>query len=174
MTLIELLIVVAIAAVMAAVAIPSFGTFLSNSRFTTYSNTFLTHLHLARSEATKRNARVALCKSANGTNCATSGGWEQGWIVFHDVNNNAQTDTGEAILQSHAAIPALLALQGNPPVANYVSYAPTGGARLTNGAFQAGTLTLCEVSSGGGEARSIVVSSTGRARVQTVTVASCP
>jgi type IV fimbrial biogenesis protein FimT len=174
MTLIELLIVVAIAAVLAAVAIPSFDTLLSSSRFTTYANTYLTHLNLARSEALKRNARVTLCKSADGATCTTSGGWDQGWIVFHDVNNNAQTDLDEAILQSHEAIPAVLALQGNTPVANYVSYAPMGGARLTSGAFQAGTLTLCKVSSGGGEARSIVISSTGRPRVQTTTVASCP
>lgn len=174
MTFVELLIVLSIAAIMLTLAVPSFDAVLQGNRFSTFANAYLTHLHMARSEATKRNARVALCKSADGVSCTTTGSWDQGWIVFHDANNNAQTDSGETILRVNEALPTNWVLQGNTPVANYVSYAAMGGARMTSGAFQAGTLTLCRASPSGGEARSIVISATGRPRVQTANVATCP
>ncbi len=174
MTFVELLVVLAIAAIMLTLAVPSFNDFLQGNRFSTFSNIYLTHLHLARSEASKRNGRVALCKSANGTTCTTSGGWHQGWMVFHDANNNAQADTGEEILRVNEALPTNWSLLGNTPVANYVSYAATGSARTINSAFQAGTLTLCRESTLSGEARAIVVSATGRPRVEKTIAASCP
>ena len=174
MTFVELLVVVAIIAVMLTLALPSFNTLLTGSRFSSYANSYHTDLHLARNEAIRRNARVVLCKSTDGENCATSGRWDQGWIVFHDANNNAQTDIGEEILRVNEGMPANWVLSGNTPVANYISYSPMGGARLKTGAFQAGTLTLCQVSSGETEARSIVISATGRPRVDKGLVSVCP
>jgi type IV fimbrial biogenesis protein FimT len=174
MTFVELLIVLSIAAIMLTLAVPSFDAVLQGSRFSTFANAYLTNLHLARSEATKRNTRVALCKSSDGASCTAAGRWDQGWILFNDINNNAQTDSGETILRVNEALPPNWVLQGNTPVTNYVSYAAMGGARMTSGAFQAGTLTLCRASQSSGEARSIVISATGRPRVQTTSVATCP
>jgi len=173
-TFIELLVTLSIAAILMTLAVPAFDSMLQTNRFATLSNSFLVHLHLARSEATKRNARVALCKSADGATCSTSNDWSQGWIVFHDVNNNAQVNTDEDVLHVHEAIPNSQILRGNTPVANYVSYASMGGARMISGAFQAGTLTLCRPSASSGEARNIVISATGRPRIETVNVATCP
>lgn len=173
-TLIELLVALCIAAILLAVAIPAFDSILQANRFATLSNAFVTNLHMARSEATRRNARVTLCKSSDGASCTNSGYWSQGWIVFHDVNNNAQIDAGEEILRIHEPIASSLVLKGNAPVAHYVSYAAMGGSRMTSGAFQAGTFTLCRQSTMSSEAREIVISATGRPRVQTTTVAACP
>lgn len=173
MTLMELLVTLSIAAILLTVAIPAFDSMLQRNRFATLANDLLTNLHLSRSEATKRNSRVALCKSSDGVSCSGSGHWGQGWIVFHDVNNNAQIDEGEEILRAHESIASNLVLKGNTPVESYVSYAAMGGARLLSGAFQAGTLTLCRESTEGGEAREIVISATGRPRVRTTTVATC-
>jgi type IV fimbrial biogenesis protein FimT len=174
MTFIELLVVLGIVAIMLTLAVPSFDAVLQGNRFSTFANTYLTHLHMARSEATKRNTRVALCKSADGASCTTAGRWDQGWILFNDINNNAQTDSGETILRVNEALPTNWVLQGNTPVTNYVSFTAMGGARMTSGAFQAGTLTLCKASQSSGEARSIVISATGRPRVETTSVAACP
>ncbi len=174
LTFIELLTTIALMAVLLTVAIPAFDTLLTTNRFATSANLYLTSLHLARSEAIKRNARVALCKSADSASCTANGRWDQGWIVFHDVNNNAHVDGGETLIRAYEALPADLALGGNAPVANYVSYAAIGATRLTSGAFQAGTLTICRISAGGGEARQIVISGTGRPRVQQVNVGACP
>jgi type IV fimbrial biogenesis protein FimT len=169
----ELLVSIGIAGILLTLAIPSFTSLMEASRLSTYSNVYLTHLHFARSEALKRNGRVALCKSTDGASCSSGGHWSQGWLVFHDSNNNAQVDSGEAILRVHQALPISLLLKGNLPVADYVSYANSGGSRLTSGAFQAGTVTLCRVSADAGESRRIVISATGRPRVERVEAESC-
>jgi type IV fimbrial biogenesis protein FimT len=172
-TLIELLVVVAVLGVILTVATPNLAGMMVTSGLEAQSNAFLFAVHLTRHEAVKRNARMVLCKSAAGSSCDTSGGWEKGWIIFHDVNNNTAVDAGETIIQRKQALPASFLLRGNSPVSKYVSYTSTGVAKLSSGAFQAGTLTLCSLSSSGGEARQIVISITGRPRVEETTVASC-
>lgn len=97
-TLIELLIVMTVAAVLATIAAPSFKTFMASQRVKSAANEFAMAAILARSEAIKRNGKVVLCVSTSGTGCASSGGWEQGWIAFHDANSNGSADSGEAIV----------------------------------------------------------------------------
>lgn len=173
-TLVELMVVLAIAAILLGVAIPGFASLIHSSRLSAATSDLLVSLHLARSEAIKRNSRTVLCISADGTTCAASGGWQQGWLVFHDANNNAALDAGEAIIHARPAFPDSIRLTGNSTVAKYVSYAPTGGTKSMSGAFQAGTLTVCNVADTSGAARRVVISSTGRPRVARVTLASCP
>jgi type IV fimbrial biogenesis protein FimT len=172
-TLLELLVVVTATLVLLLVAAPSMSAVVNSLRLTSASNNLLSHMHLARSEAIKRNGRVVLCKSADGASCATSGGWEQGWIVFHDTNNNGLLDAGELVIARQQALPAALRLTGNQNVAKYVSFEPTGSTRLVGGGFQAGTLTLCKQSVATNEARQIILNAVGRPRVQKLEIASC-
>lgn len=176
MTLIEFLTALAVLAVLLAVAVPSFHESFLNSKLTSQANGFLSSLLLARSEAIKTNGRVALCKSANGTACVTTGGWHQGWVVFRDANNNASLDAGEIVIQRGDPLADGFSLTGNTNVANYISYTSTGSARLTSGALQAGTLILCRFApTVGGSNRSVVVSGTGRARIESNdNVTTCP
>ena len=174
-SLVELLVVATIAAVLLAITVPSMGAMLNSQRTTSLTHTFLASLHLARSEAIKRNGRAVMCKSATGQQCATAGGWEQGWIVFHDVNNNAQIDPDELIIQHQGPAAAGLRLRGNAPVASYVSYSAVGTAKLMSGAFQAGTFTLCPaVVANGADVRLVVLGGPGRPRVQKGTAINCP
>ena len=53
---------------------------------------------------------------------------------------------------------------GNSLVSSYVSYVPSGEARLASGAFQAGTIQICSGDAG----RKLILSSTGRARIERV------
>ena len=173
-TLVELMVVLAIAAILLGVAIPGFASLIHSSRLSAATSDLLVSLHLARSEAIKRNARTVVCISADSTTCASGGGWHQGWLIFHDANNNAVLDPGEAIIHARQALPDSIRLTGNSTVVKYVSYAPTGGTKSVTGAFQAGTLTVCNVADTSGAARRVVISSTGRPRVARVTLASCP
>lgn len=172
-TLVELLVAVAIAAVLTALAAPSFRDHFTRTRLTTHSSTLQSSLLLARSEAIKRNLRVALCKSANGSICTTSGSWEQGWLVFVDKNNDASRAESESIVMAVGPLSGAFKLVGNSNIANYVSYSPSGATQLTSGAFQAGTFTLCDGESSSGLARKIVISATGRARITQVGATVC-
>jgi type IV fimbrial biogenesis protein FimT len=172
-TLLELLVAVTAAMVLLLVAAPTMSAAVTSAKLTSASNSFLSHIYLARSEAIKRNGRVVLCKSSDGASCAASGGWEQGWIVFHDTNNNGVIDGGELVIARQQALPAAFRLTGNQNVARYVSFEPTGSTRLVGGGFQAGTLTLCRQSVASSEARQIILNAVGRPRVHKLEIASC-
>ena len=170
----EALVTLAIAATSASLGAAAWNGLATSLRLASYSNQFLGTLHLARSEAIKRNSRVAICKSADGERCVPAGGWEQGWIVFHDVNNNGTRDAGEAVVMAAGALPDGWRLAGNETVSRYVSFTGHGASELLSGAFQAGTLTLCRASADSAvDARTIVISSVGNPRVQKTRVQSC-
>lgn len=172
-TLVELLAALAVLAVLVTVGAPSMAVLVHSIRLTSASNGFLSHLHLARSEAIKRSARVVLCKSPDGLYCIAGGGWEQGWIVFHDANGNGWRESTETIIQREQALGGDVRLMGNLNVARYVSFSPNGTTRLVGGGFQAGTLTVCHQSMAGGEARQIILNAVGRPRVHKTEVGSC-
>jgi type IV fimbrial biogenesis protein FimT len=76
-TLVDLVIVIAIAAILATVAAPSFSTFIASQRASTAAMDLYIALSSARSEATKRNTNVTL-KPA-------TGGWQNGWKIEDPV-----------------------------------------------------------------------------------------
>lgn len=172
-TLVELLVAIAVLGVLLLVAVPLASSLGHSMKLTSLSNAFTAQLHQARSEAIKRNGRVAICKSFDGQRCAAGGGWEQGWIMFSDANNNGVREDTEQLVHRFSAFPPGFRLAGNLNVARYVSFGPNGGTRMTGGAFQAGTLTVCKESLEKTEARQIVINAVGRPRIQKVTVPSC-
>ncbi|MHB1124204.1 MAG: GspH/FimT family pseudopilin [Ramlibacter sp.] len=173
-TLVEVLVVMALLALLAAIGMSSMSRLVDSTRLTAYANDFLSAMYLARSEAIKRRGRAALCKSSDGASCANSGGWDQGWIVFRDTNNNGMRDAGEVVVHYTSELPAGFRFSGNSTVAAYISYVPSGRTRLTGGGFQAGRLTLCKLPSGGLEGRQIVINNAGRARINRVSGDACP
>ncbi len=160
-TLVELMQATATLAIGLHFAVSSFTDLINASRMTTYTNALLTGLMTARSEAIKRSTHVTLLP--NGA------GWETGWTLFVDVNHNARIDEGEAVLHTQEPLANGYRMRGNRPVAKYVSYNSAGRSEMTSGAFQAGTIVLCdrEGKVEKGHARSIVISATGRPRVTT-------
>ncbi|MDB5945665.1 MAG: methylation [Ramlibacter sp.] len=168
-----MLITVAVAGVLLALSVPSFSRLLNSTRLTDASNALLSSMHLARSEAIKRNGRVTLCKSANGIACSSAGGWEQGWIVFHDANQDGERDSDETIIERMQPLANGLKITGNLRVGNYVSFLANGLSRLNGGGFQAGTVTLCTQSGAAGEGRQIVLNAVGRPRVQKLDAVQC-
>ena len=66
-TLIELMITLAVAAILLTVAVPSFQTLIKRNALTARTNNFIADLHFARGEAAKRGSDVSVCPSSNGT-----------------------------------------------------------------------------------------------------------
>ena len=172
-SLVESVVTLGIVAGVLQVAGPAFSDYLEATHLAAASQELSSDLSLARTEAIKRNRRVALCKSADGAACSDAGGWEQGWIVFHDENNNGQSDLGEEVLARRAHLQEPLRMHGNQPVAGYISYTPLGMTRSRTGALQAGTVTVCRFSGTPTASREIVINTMGRPRVQRATAATC-
>jgi type IV fimbrial biogenesis protein FimT len=173
-TLMELMVVLVVVGILATLGVPAFASLTRSSRLSSFTNEMVSSLHLTRSEAIKRNSHAVMCTSATGTSCAASGGWHQGWLVFHDANNNAELDAGETVIMVRQALPAGFFLTGNQTVNKYISYTPSGATRMISGGLQMGTLELCNESGSAGAARKIVISRTGRPRTERITMPSCP
>ena len=170
-TLIELITAMAVAGILLALAIPSFNETIRNNRLAAAVNNLSSAIHLARMEAIRRNQRVTLCKSNTASSCANSNGWEQGWIVFVDTGNYGTREAGEEILRSQGTPHNTLTISGNNNVADYISFVPSGQAKMASGAFQSGTLKICDDRTGN-IGRELVLIGSGRLRL--VRGASCP
>lgn len=86
-TLIELMMTLAIAAILLTVAVPSFVSMTKNNKLSSHVNSLISHVHFARVEASKRSTRVILCRTADPTAASpTCGGtdydWSNGWLVY--------------------------------------------------------------------------------------------
>jgi type IV fimbrial biogenesis protein FimT len=172
-SLTESVVTLAVLASVAAVGVSSIGDIVEGLRLQAVAADIFEPLLLARSEAIKRNTRVAVCMTADGRSCSTGGGWEQGWIVFQDGNNSGSREPNEPVLQWLQHVPAGFRIRANAPVGHYVSYGPLGRTRLASGAFQAGTFTVCRISSGPVEGRQVIINAGGRPRVQKVRLEGC-
>lgn len=172
-TLIELLVTLTVLVILLGLAVPSMIGLVVVRRANVLANELITSINFARSEAIKRNDRVVLCKSADGASCDVIGGWHVGWILFHDPNNNAQRDAGEVVLRRQNAVSDGVTLLGNSPIANYVSMSSSGVSKYSSGAFQAGTFTICTNPIREESVRQVVLSVSGRARIQKGTLGNC-
>lgn len=81
-TLIELMVTLAILAILTMFALPSFRDTIRRNQVSSGSNALLADLNYARAEAINRGQLVTLCPSTDGSNCATSTAWGTGWLVY--------------------------------------------------------------------------------------------
>ncbi len=102
-TAIELMVTMAILAILASLAAPSFSQLIEGWRVRSAIEQLQSTLHFARSEAIKRGGRVVIQKIANNTNGCTSAigsrDWDCGWTVCHDTNDNGSCAASEPLLQ---------------------------------------------------------------------------
>lgn len=81
-SLLELMITLAVAAILLVIAVPSFDGLMHRSRVSSASNDLLSSLAYARTEAVTRGQLVSMCASTDGKSCASSTSYEPGWIVY--------------------------------------------------------------------------------------------
>jgi type IV fimbrial biogenesis protein FimT len=93
-TITELMVVVAIVAILMGIGVPSYRYITNSYRMSAEVNGLLGDLQYARSEAIKEGQWVTACVSTNGTACTGGTAWAGGWIVFSDVNGNATFNAG--------------------------------------------------------------------------------
>ncbi len=110
-TIIELMLVVAIVGVLSALALPSMRDLVTTNRMKSVSLDLYTSLTLARSEAIKRNA-------VNVSVAPVSGSWQQGWVVFVDVDSSGTYNSGDTLMIQGEAPDSSITLSG-PTIITY-------------------------------------------------------
>jgi type IV fimbrial biogenesis protein FimT len=141
-TLWELMIVVGIAGILAAIAVPGMRVFVQNQRESTAAGSLVYSLSYARSEAIKEDlsaAGVSVCASSNGTGCDALGNWNNGWIVLPPTLGAAAPPP----LQVVGALPAGLTVTTTPTTAS-VSFISGGQTSLGTGVGAFVMFTICD------------------------------
>ena len=101
-TLIEVLLVVTIAGILASVAVPAIGEFIKNNKVKSHMYNLLNSMNQARTEAVKRKAITTMCRVADSSVatpvCGSSAAntWTNGWIIFEDVDGDGVYEPGAA------------------------------------------------------------------------------
>lgn len=158
-TLVELMVVLTVAAILLALAAPSFSDMIMNNRQTVTINELIGDLNLARSEAIKRRQQVLVCPRAGNT-CSTSASptWDQGWIVFADLDDDEALGASDSILRRREIGHQGFTVRASSAAS--VQYLPSGA--LHPGTNQ--TFNFCDAR-GATHARALVLGASGRARL---------
>lgn len=154
-TLIELMIAIAVLAVILTTAVPAMGRFLEQQRLTAKANGLVGHLQFARGKAISHNTLVAACPSSDGRSCTGGNRWDNGWIIHLDPDKLGQPARPEDVLRVVQASPEHVIHSGGR---HRVRFRGSGVAYGTN-------LTIRVCARGNPHAaRAVVVSNPGRVR----------
>ncbi|QDI03104.1 prepilin-type N-terminal cleavage/methylation domain-containing protein [Xanthomonas cerealis pv. cerealis] len=106
-TLVELMVTVAVLAIIMALAFPSFTMLIRSNRLTSTANELVAALQVSRSEAVRLNGGVSLCRSDNGSTCASGGDWTHVLTVARDGTVLRTTTLRTGLSVSSSALDAL-------------------------------------------------------------------
>lgn len=170
-TLIELMVVVAVAAILMAVAAPNFTSALTSSRLGSQANDLIADLRLARSEAATRGAWVVVCPSANGgASCSSSAAdWAKGRMIFVDSDRSGTWTATETVLRAGSAMPGATTVAAAGFTDAVITFSPYGGLLQGGAPAAGGTFKLCSTASTTG--RQVRVDASGRPSAMQV---ACP
>lgn len=155
-TLIELIVVVAMISIVAVLAGPNLGTFMTRNKITTQTNNFVASLIVARSEAAKRVSSVTVCIGNTAQDTCVGGSytnWEDGWIAFIDLNGDAVIDVGETVINVNNEVSGDTTIRSSQHV-NSITYRGDGSVTSS------GTFKVCN-SEGASRAKAINIMGSG-------------
>lgn len=169
-TLLELMITVAVAAILLGLGVPAFTDIIRNNRLTSAANDLLHSSQVARSEALKRQARVVVCAtsdSAAPTSSCSYGAFSD-WITFVDTNGNWAVDPNEPVLEKHGPVPASVTVRNDND--GIISYAANGFANPAGARTPSRNIVICDLRGNqangtNSTARAVLIAPTGRTRV---------
>lgn len=168
-TLIELVVTMAIVAILAALAGPSFSSLIQRNRVSSGANQLLGAMMLTRSEAIRANDQVVMCKTdrTDEANMACVGGasWNDGVLVFVDSVRDGTYSKGEEILRVLVPLNRSVEITSDALIKAAIGYNPSGllavpAALTAGGSEEAFTITAGE------NTATVSISPTGRARVE--------
>lgn len=151
-TLIELMVVIIIAAILLTIAVPSFDSLIKRNNVDSLQSKLSSALSTARTEAASRNKVVTICSSTDEATC--SGTWNDGWIIFEDNDNERTFSTGDILIDVYRnSSRYTIESAGDQNIAfNAQGFMASGGDRL---------LLICEPDKDAIYARGLFVNKSG-------------
>ena len=164
-TLLQLVIALAILAILTSIAVPGMELLVQASRVQTEAHRLMTSIVLTRNEAVKRNSPVSMCPSSMALTGkpVCDGIFADGWIVFSNRDRDRVVDAGEdEVIRIFPALPAGLTItnrKGTIPASETITYRADGSSGRNR------TFLLCPPSGSKAKSRSIVMNIVGRPRM---------
>jgi len=162
-SLLEVLVTLAIVAIVAGLAIPGMRGVIGDSELSAASNRLVFGLQTARSEAIKRITPVSLCPSTNpeADEPSCGGSYAQGWIVFVDVDGDGLRNgsADDLIVRGEPLSPAFTVL-ADDSVRSGVRFGISGVSTNVTGIPIAGGIEILHA--GKAEKRAVRIAASGR------------
>jgi len=155
-TLLELMVTVAIVAIVAALAFPSFQGTLRSNRVAAFNNEVIGVMNLARSEAIRNGRGGIVCGSSSGAAC--DGNWAGGLLAFADADEDGELSADEAALRFVAGNPQLAVDGPDEPIGF------DGRGRRRSADEQSLTLRPSECDAGAEQQRTLSINPSGQVR----------
>ena len=156
-TLIETCTALAVAAVLGAIAIPSFSGGIHASRALETRSALLDSVLLAVNRSALTGNHAVLCPSADGQRCDDTPNWSAGWLVFVDSNQSRELDGDERVALRVGSQPEGIRLASTVGRTRIV-FQGNGGNAGSNVTF-----TLCD-GRGPSKATALILNNQGRLR----------
>lgn len=128
-TLVELMVTIAVLAIVLAIGIPSFAGLTNRNRLAAAANELVATLQTAKMEAIRRNARVVICPTANGTSCSGVDNWAR-VMIFVDTNADGSKGTTETIIREAEVVRAGTSVTAQLGAVSTVRFGADGRARI--------------------------------------------
>lgn len=160
-TLVELMITIAVAAILLSAGVPAFTNFIRDNRLQSAASGIVADFTAARTEAARTFLTVSVCPSTAGTSC-DGADWNTGRVVYVDANGNGSAESTEIIRWSSPS--------STGPSATASGFGGVVAFRPTGAAVMAGSIDLCDERSGD-YGRRVDVSAAGRVALRRV---NCP
>ena len=168
-TALELLVTMTIATILLAAGVPAIKDYGWNLRMKTAMDSLQTDLNLARSRAISHNSQTVICPAIDGSDCSGNSEWNDGWIVFADMNADHHRQDGEPLLKHASAIEFMNISSSRS--GSFIRFYPSGTAPGSNVSIH-----FCD-KRGAEHAGKILISNTGRIRLESNSAKStaiCP
>lgn len=151
-SLLELLVTLALLAILLPLSGTGLGQLLQSNRQLDTARTLASDLRNARAAAILQR-HTALVHGLDGD-------WSKGWRIILDASGKGPDDPENPLLieRRHAGHVQII---GNRPVQQFVRFGVLGNPLLPTGAFQAGTLHICQKGRGDSH-HQVVLSRSGR------------
>ncbi len=135
-TLTELVMVVVVIGILAALALPNMSQVIESNRLITHGNDLLADISVARSEAIKQSKQTGICTLVAGSSspsCNTAANWGTGWIVFVDEDTSGSWTSGDKVVRVHESTPSSITIipSASLLLVTKMGTRPTGSADFT-------------------------------------------